>query len=111
MTRSMPVSNNGMSGRRSPGLPSAVGALKRRLSVSLITIACLALGLNAATATFKSVLQGQNAGNTNWVNGPLVGWAELDTIPIRTLHTGGPATNQVITVNFDHSKSFATIPG
>ena len=56
------------------------------------------------------VLQGQDAGITNWVNGPLHGWQELDVIPVRTLSTGGPATNQIITVNFDHTKSL-TIPG
>src|SRR5439155_9015325 len=64
----------------------------------------------ALAATFKTVLQGQHAGNTNWVNGPLLGWKELDIIPVRTLSTLGPATNVVITVNFDHTK-FLTIPG
>ena len=66
---------------------------------------------SASEAAFKSSLQGQNAGNTNWTGGPLTGYKELDFVPARTLFTGGPATNQVITVDFDHSKSSGTLTG
>src|SRR5215475_2412179 len=64
-----------------------------------------------AMATFKSTLEGQHAGNTNWVNGPLTGWQELQVIPMRVLFTGGPATNQVIVVNWDHTKSSGAVLG
>jgi len=40
-----------------------------------------------------------------------VGWQELDFIPMRSLHTGGPATNQVIVISFDHSRSSGTLRG
>src|SRR5438874_7108486 len=55
-------------------------------------------------------LQGFDAGSTNWSGGPLRGWKELDFIPMRTVFSGGPATNQMITISFDHSKS-GTIRG
>src|SRR5260370_37666382 len=83
---------------------------KQRVAVMLLLSAAWILWPATASAAFKNTLQGQNPGNTNWVNGPLNGWKELDSIPVRTLHTGGPATNQVITVNFDHNKG-TTIPG
>src|SRR5258708_5742442 len=84
---------------------------KHPLAALILVSAIWLLGSSPAWATFKTVLQGQNAGNTNWVNGPLTGWKELDIIPVRTLSTGGPATNQVITVSFDHSKSSGTVRG
>ena len=83
---------------------------KRPLAVllSFLTVWSLA---PSAEAAFRSVLQGQHATGTNWVNGPLVGWQELDFIPMRSLHTGGPATNQVIVISFDHSRSSGTLRG
>jgi hypothetical protein len=69
------------------------------------------LGTAATEAAFKADLQGQHAGGTNWVNGPLQGWKELQFIPARALFTGGPATNQVITVRFDHTRSSGTTRG
>src|SRR5690242_15954947 len=65
----------------------------------------------AASASFKSNLQGLNAGSTNWGGGPLTGYQELDYVPARTLFSGGPATNQVITVDFDHTKSSGALKG
>src|SRR5262245_38721391 len=72
--------------------------------LSLLTLWSLA---PTAEAAFRSVLQGQHFTGTNWVNGPLLGWQELDMVPVRSLHTGGPATNQVIVINFDHTKGAA----
>ena len=77
---------------------------------AILITALVLLAPSLAHAAFKSDLQGQNSTSTNWVNGPLLGWKELDLIPVRTLHTGGPATNQVITVSFDHTKGVTT-PG
>src|SRR5256885_1543189 len=56
-------------------------------------------------AAFTAELQGLDAGSTNWSGGPLRGWQELAFIPMRSRFSGGPATNQVITITFDHSKS------
>ncbi|HXU77661.1 MAG TPA: Ig-like domain-containing protein, partial [Methylomirabilota bacterium] len=78
---------------------------------TLFFILVAALLPSASQAAFKSSLQGQNAGSTNWTGGPLTGYKELDFVPARTLFTGGPATNQVITVDFDHSKSSGTLKG
>src|SRR5882724_9294108 len=90
--------------------PSLLLHRKHPLKVLVLLWATWLLAPDAALAAFKTVLQGQHAGNTNWVNGPLLGWKELDIIPARTLSTAGPATNVVIIVNFDHTKSL-TIPG
>src|SRR5438094_180869 len=91
-------------------IPSLLLRRKHPGAILVLLWATWLLAPDAALATFKTVLQGQDAGITNWVNGPLHGWQELDVIPVRTLSTGGPATNQIITVNFDHTKSL-TIPG
>jgi uncharacterized repeat protein (TIGR01451 family) len=71
----------------------------------------LLLGALPTSAALKSVLQGQHKGSTNWNNGPLLGWQELDLIPVRHYFTGGPASNQVLTIEFDHSKSSGAIRG
>jgi uncharacterized repeat protein (TIGR01451 family) len=71
----------------------------------------LLLGAAPASAALKSVLQGQHKGSTNWNNGPLLGWQELDSIPVRHYLTGGPFSNQVLTVEFDHSKNSGAIRG
>jgi uncharacterized repeat protein (TIGR01451 family) len=83
---------------------------KRRVAVVLLLSATSLLWPASALAAFKSTLQGQQPGNTNWVNGPLNGWHELDSVPAQVVFTGGPASNQVITVSFDHTKG-GTIPG
>src|ERR1051326_6349373 len=59
---------------------------------------------SAASASFSAVLQGQNTNNPTWVGGPLIGWKELDYVPCRVFFKGGPATNVVITINFDHTR-------
>src|SRR6516225_2833290 len=83
---------------------------KRRVAVVLLLSATSLLWPASALAAFKSTLQGQQPGNTNWVNGPLTGWHELDSVPAQIQFSGGPASNQVITVSFDHTKN-GTIPG
>src|SRR5437899_678832 len=83
---------------------------KRRVAVMLLLSATSLLWPASALAAFKAVLQGQEPGNTNWVNGPLNGWGELAFIPVRIVYTGGPASNQVMTLSFDHTKG-GTIPG
>src|SRR5881296_2685748 len=83
---------------------------KRRVAVMLLLSATSLLWPATASAAFKSTLQGQEPGNTNWVNGPLNGWGELAFVPVRILFTAGPASNLVLTVSFDHTKG-GTIPG
>jgi hypothetical protein len=55
----------------------------------------LALAQTVTQAAFKSQLQGQDSGSTTWGNGPLLGWQELDFIPMRTYFTGGPISNEL----------------
>ena len=62
-----------------------------------------------AFAALTVTLQGQNAGNTNWTTSALSGWQELDYVPVRVRLSAGPATNQTVTIIFDHSTS-AGIP-
>src|SRR5262249_23702437 len=49
-------------------------------------------------------LEGQSKGSTNWIGQNLQNWQELDYIPLRATFTGGPASNQVAVISFDHSK-------
>src|SRR4051812_18681150 len=55
-----------------------------------------------AEGAFSAVLQGQSRGTTQWIAGNLQNWRELDSIPCRIYLDGGPAINQLISVNFDH---------
>src|SRR6266403_5664832 len=80
----------------------------RRFGLALIAVASLAANTVQA-AGFVAQLQGQSFGSTNWITGNLNGWAELDFIPMRVYMTGGPASNQTITVQFDHTKTAATL--
>src|SRR5258706_4258591 len=59
------------------------------------------------------ILQGQSAGTTNWIAGNLTGWKELDFIPCRVDFTNGPASNQTVVVEFDHTKTSGStiLPG
>ncbi len=68
----------------------------------LICAAALSLSANAARAAFSADLQAQSFGNTNWISGHILGWAELDLIPARVTLAGGPVSNQTITVQFPH---------
>src|SRR5213594_1242985 len=61
-------------------------------------------GAFAASANFSATLQGQHFNDPTWRNGPLVGWRELDYVPVRVFMSSGPATNVNITINFDHTK-------
>jgi len=70
----------------------------------LIFLSFLSATLPAA-AVFKADLQSWNFGSTNnWDGGPISGWRELDLIPCRVLFTGGPQSNYVVTINFDHTR-------
>src|SRR6185503_9681193 len=77
---------------------------KYQLPFLLLLSASWLLAPDAALAVFRTALQGQSFGTTNWSGGPIVGWKELDFVPIRTAHSGGPATNQVMVITFDHTK-------
>src|SRR5882724_10045111 len=79
----------------------------RRFGLALATVASLAA--STAQAAFVGQLQGQSFPSTNWITGNLNGWAELDFIPMRVYMTGGPASNQTITVQFDHTKTAGTL--
>jgi uncharacterized repeat protein (TIGR01451 family) len=72
-------------------------------------------GLQAQTrftdAGFDATLQGQSFGSTNWIGGNLTGWEELDYVPVRVLLEGGPESNRVIVVEFDHTSGGGTTPG
>src|SRR6266702_515118 len=67
-------------------------------------------GAAPAAHAFTAQLQGLSNGSNVWQTVNLTGWQELDFIPCRVYLTGGPATNQVIEVDFDHTKSLTT-PG
>src|SRR6266404_1632385 len=81
----------------------------RRSGLALVAVASLAANTVQA-AGFSAQIQGQSFGSTNWITGNLDGWAELDFIPMRVFMTGGSASNQTITVQFDHTKSTAGTP-
>src|SRR2546426_537595 len=72
------------------------------------------LGWGTLSAQASNViLQGQSAGTTNWIAGNLTGWKELDFIPCRVDFTNGPASNQTVVVEFDHTKTSGStiLPG
>lgn len=71
-------------------------------SLYLVFLAVFALLSPAAEAAFKAILQGQSAASSTWTTSGLQGWKELDYVPCRVYLTGGPASNKVITVEFQH---------
>src|SRR5207244_4494108 len=79
---------------------------------ALITLA-LAASVASLRASFNATLQGQSFTNTTWIAGNLMGWKQLDLIPCRVWFTNGPASNQTITVEFDHTNTSgsSTNPG
>src|SRR2546425_401740 len=81
---------------------------KQRWIFSFWTSTLLCLTPFAASA-FNAALQGQSAGSSTWISGNLMGWRELDYIPCRAFFQGGPASNQLIVLQFDHTAG--TIPG
>ena len=65
-----------------------------------------------ASAAFNATLEGQSATAPNshtatgvYISTNLINWSELDTIPFRVNMTGGPVTDKIITVTFDHQKT------
>jgi hypothetical protein len=66
-------------------------------------VACWLAAPPAAEAALTGTLQGQHRGSNVWTTQNLLGWRELDFVPLRTFFTGGPASNQVIIVDFDHT--------
>src|SRR5438445_1787215 len=80
---------------------------KFRLTGFAKALPCLLLAgaTLSAHASFNATLQGLSVSNTVWQTGNLMGWQELDFIPCRVLFANGPATNQTIVVEFDHTKT------
>src|SRR5262245_21270962 len=72
--------------------------------LQLVLLLC---GLAAAPSAraFTAQLQGLSYGTNLWQAGNLTGWKELDMIPCRMWFSGGPASNQVFVVEFDHTKT------
>ncbi|TAL06076.1 MAG: HYR domain-containing protein [Verrucomicrobia bacterium] len=81
--------------------------LRRLAALALTALACLSLIAESRAASFT--LQGQSRGDTNWLNGNLQNWRELDYIPCRVAITGGPLNNQLIRIDFPHL--IGTTPG
>ncbi len=86
---------------------------RRPGSITLFLFLFILAWATPAARAFNAVLQGQSFGSSVWQSGNLTNWLELDLIPCRVLFTGGPATNQTIVVNFDHTKTSGgiVIPG
>ncbi|HEY6169400.1 MAG TPA: HYR domain-containing protein [Verrucomicrobiae bacterium] len=84
---------------------------KQILTVGVTAMACWLAGPPSADAALTAALQGQNRGTNVWTTQNLLGWRELDFIPLRTFFTGGPASNQVVIVEFDHTRSSGTTRG
>src|ERR1043166_9744691 len=80
-----------------------------RTAARIVLLWLLLLVPMGAFANFSAVLHGQSRGDTNWIAGNLRNWRELDYIPARAIFTGGPASNQVIRVDFEHLNK--NIPG
>src|SRR5439155_888514 len=53
---------------------------------------------------FIALFQGQSFGDPTWFGGPQLGWKEREYVPLRLVVSGGPATNQFFSVDFDHTK-------
>jgi hypothetical protein len=87
-------------------LRTILQAIARRRSsrVLFLAMAVWSVGTGTSMAAFRADLQGQNFGTTNWSGGPILGWKELDYVPLRVVFTGGPASNQVMVITFDHTK-------
>ena len=59
-------------------------------------------------SALDAVLQGQSSGSSTWKTGSLSGWNELDYVPARVFLQNGPASNQVVSIQFQHSSG--TLP-
>src|SRR5439155_900640 len=58
---------------------------------------------------FIALFQGQSFGDPTWFGGPLLGWKEREYLPLRLIVSGGPATNQFFSVDFDHTKTSGSV--
>src|SRR5205809_1138685 len=101
-----------------PGGPLCVGLrhCSRRMAPAAARLILLLFVLGWVPLSAKAsntILQGQSAGSTNWIAGNLTGWKELDFIPCRVDFTNGPASNQTVVVQFDHTKTSGStvLPG
>jgi nucleoid-associated protein YejK len=83
--------------------------LRVRYFVSFALVCVVAFFTQANVFGFS--LEGQNApranSGTNWSGGPLRGWYELEFIPCRVVLQ--PGSNQVVQINFDHTKNSSII--
>ena len=75
---------------------------RHRVPATIQILLLLLVAPLVASANVSVVLQGQSRSDTNWTSGNLMGWRELDYIPVRVLITGGPTANQAIRVDFEH---------
>src|SRR5437879_2540450 len=73
--------------------------------VSGIVLGFALLSGPGAQAAFQAKLQAQSFGSTNWSTASATGYAGGDFVPTRVHFTGGPASNQTIDVDFDHTKT------
>ncbi|MGZ5544215.1 MAG: hypothetical protein ACXWIU_06040, partial [Limisphaerales bacterium] len=85
---------------------------KLRLSVCISGTLLFALVLLLTSISASGFdLEGQNApranAGTNYFGGPLRGWYELEFIPCRVALQ--PGSNQVVQVNFDHTKNASIV--
>ena len=80
-----------------------------KLILLLLVLGWVTLSAQAGNA----ILQGLSTGSSNWIAGNLTGWKELDFIPCRMDFTNGPASNQTVVVQFDHTKTSGStvLPG
>jgi len=76
---------------------------------TLLFVAALIFTGASANAAVNYQLQGQSRGSTNWLNGNLQNWRELDYVPCRVYITGGPVANRIIRLTFPHLTG--TVPG
>ena len=74
--------------------------LKRTIGAAFLIGMLLDAG--TAQAAFRDTLEGNDFGTTTFSGGPLNGWSELSNVTCRVKLTGGPVSNQVTTITFDH---------
>ena len=81
------------------------------LGTRIVFATILAIVTSIPVKTFAFNLEGQNApranSGTNWSGGPLRGWNELEFIPCRVVLQ--PGNNQLVTINFDHTKNSSIV--
>src|SRR5207249_5721878 len=71
-----------------------------------------ALDVLGTCSKFTAKLEGKSAGSDLWTGSNLLGWHEQEFIPVRVrLCSDKVATNQAISINFDHENTKTTPPG